>query len=340
VRGIVCESVNKLAFCHLDEPVRKEGEAIVRIKRIGICGTDMHAYRGRQPYFTYPRILGHELAGVIEYTEDNPYGLRNGDQVAVIPYLVCGHCVACRSGKTNCCVDMKVMGVHIDGGMREFISVPLANLIKDDRLSLDELAVLEPLSIGTHAVRRSMGHPGEHVLVIGAGPIGLGVMMAAKYRGCQVIAMDIHKDRLQFSRDWANADHVIDAKHPILEQLRTITNGDLPTLVFDATGNVASMQDSFQYVAHGGKLVFVGLVKADIRFSSPEFHKREMSLLSSRNAAAEDFETTISMITSGAADIQQYITHRSSFAQMIDQFESWLKPEANVMKAIVDVDSN
>ncbi|WP_199621227.1 zinc-binding alcohol dehydrogenase family protein [Paenibacillus alkalitolerans] len=321
-----------------DRPVTKPGEALIRIRRIGICGTDIHAFQGNQPFFTYPRILGHELSGVIESIGDNEYGLANGDEVAVIPYLECGTCIACRRGKTNCCTKMKVLGVHEDGGMREYIAVPADHLIKTGGIPIEHAAMLEPLSIGAHAVRRADLEPGENVLVIGAGPIGLGVMACAKDRGANVIAMDINEERLQFCKDWAGAAHAVNAANEPLKQLESVTGGELPTVVFDATGNARSMTSAFDYAAHGGKLVYVGLVKSDITFHDPDFHKKELTLLASRNATKEDFRQVIRMVKTKSVDLDRYITHRASFENAIDSFETWLKPESKVIKAVVSID--
>jgi 2-desacetyl-2-hydroxyethyl bacteriochlorophyllide A dehydrogenase len=337
MKGIRCEEVDQLQYVEMEKPSYRSGEAIIRIRRIGICGTDMHAYKGNQPFFTYPRVLGHELAGTIEEIGDNLAGLSQGDQVSIIPYMACGICIACRNGKTNCCTDMKVLGVHIDGGMCEFISVPVDHLIQTNGLTLDQSAVLEPLSIGAHAVRRSELRQGETVLVIGAGPIGLGVMAFAKHRGANVIAMDINDERLAFCKKWAGVDHAVNALQLPKEQLAALTGGEFPTVVFDATGNARSMTDSFGLVAHGGKLVFVGLVKTEISFSDPEFHKREMTLMGSRNATKEDFENVIQAVRSGSIHVESYITHRADFTTMLEHFDSWLKPESKVIKAMVEV---
>lgn len=335
MKGIVCEEINLLKLVEVEEPSVQAGEALVRIRRIGICGTDLHAYKGNQPFFTYPRVLGHELAGIVEEVRDADSGLKPGDQVSIIPYMHCGTCIACRRGKTNCCTDMKVLGVHMDGGMRELIAVPTSHLIKTDGLTLDQTAALEPFAIGAHAVRRSELGQGETALVIGAGPIGLGVMAFAKHRGARVIAMDMNEERLAFCRQWAQIDHTVLAQDQVKERIQAWTSGDFPTVVFDATGNAGSMAHAFELVAHGGTLVYVGLVKADISFNDPEFHKREMTLLGSRNATKQDFDTVMEAIRSGGLDVESYITHRAPFEQMIEHVEAWLKPEAKVIKAMV-----
>lgn len=338
MRGILLEETGCLREVEQEVPKLSDGMALVRIQRIGICGTDQHAYRGNQPFFTYPRVLGHELAGVIEAIDSNEAGLVAGDQVGIIPYVSCGRCIACRKGKTNCCTDIQVMGVHRDGGMCELLAVPIANLIATPDLTLDQTAVLEPLSIGAHAVRRAAVEPGETVLVIGAGPIGLGVMAFAKHQGARVIAMDINDQRLDFCRDWAKADETVNpSSMDTKTELERLTDGDYPTIVFDATGNKQSMMQSLHYVAHGGKLVYVGLVKADLTFHHPDMHKRELTLMGSRNATSEDFQDVMEAINEGSIDVSRYITHRAPFGQLVGKFEEWLQPEAKVIKAIVEL---
>lgn len=337
MKAVVCEEIDRLTIQETDEPIRAEHEAIVSIKRIGICGTDLHAYKGNQPYFTYPRILGHELSGIIDDIGPNTAGLQVGDQVSIIPYLHCGHCIACRTGKTNCCASMQVMGVHVDGGMRERISVPVSHLIKAEGLTLDETAMVEPLSIGAHAVRRAGVQPGEQIIVIGAGPIGLGVMAFAKQAGARVIAIDRNLDRLELSRTWAGVDVVIQATDQVVEKVAEVTEGDYATAVFDATGNAQSMIEAIRYVSHGGQLIYVGLVKADITFHDPEFHKREMSILGSRNATRADFEQVISTLRQKKLSMDGYITHREPLTELPSAMDKWLLPDTHVVKAIVEL---
>ncbi|WP_028550720.1 zinc-binding alcohol dehydrogenase family protein [Paenibacillus sp. UNC451MF] len=337
MKAIVCEKPNDFVMIKKNEIVKRPGEALVRIRRVGICGTDYHAFRGEQAYFEYPRILGHELAGVIEDVGQNECDFKVGDQVTLVPYIHCGSCIACRSGKTNCCTEMQVMGVHIDGGMQEYISVPLSALIRTNELTLDQSVIMEPIAIGAHAVRRAEICEGETVAVIGAGPIGLGVMAIAKSRGAKVIAMDVNDSRLAFCRSWAGADGTVNVLNQPYESLLELNGGELPTAVLDATGNLRSMMDAFRYVSHGGRLVYVGLVKSDISFSDPEFHKKELTLLSSRNATMEDFDVVRKAIHAGQVDASRFVTHRASFDDMIGSFDAWLSPESKVIKAVVDL---
>ena len=311
-------------------------EVQIRIRRVGICGTDLHAFQGNQPFFNYPRILGHELAAEITAigpTQNAP-DWKIGDRCSVLPYLNCGKCGACLRGYTNCCMNLQVLGVHRDGGMRELINVPIDKLYRSS-LDDEQLALVEMLSIGAHAVRRAQIIPGEFALVVGVGPIGLGVSLFAKQAGARVIAMDVNAARLKFAQDHAGIDYAINALDNPLDQLKALIPNDLPTAVLDATGNAKSMMKSFEYVAHGGRLVFVGLFQGDVTFNDPEFHRREITLLATRNATSQDFKHVISSLEQGKIDVHPWITHHATPEEMLRDFSSWLKPETNVVKAML-----
>jgi 2-desacetyl-2-hydroxyethyl bacteriochlorophyllide A dehydrogenase len=336
LRTLICTTPGEFVYVDSEMPILREGYSLLQIKRVGICGTDLHAFEGTQPFFTYPRILGHELAADI--IETGHPGFTKGERVTIIPYFNCGDCIACHSGKPNCCVQLKVCGVHIDGSMADYFSVPSYSLVHGEGLSYDELALVEPLSIGAHSIRRAEIKKGEHVLVVGAGPIGLGTMEFARIAGAKLIAMDVQENKLAFCKDKLNVDHTINpAKENAVEKLLKITNGNMPSVVIDATGNLKAINQSFQYLSHGGKYVLVGLQKGDISFSHPEFHKREATLMSSRNATREDFEHVIACMKKGWIDPTNYITHRVNFEQVKDEFASWLNPENHVIKAMVSL---
>lgn len=316
-----------------------DGSALVRIHRVGICGTDIHAYSGRQPFFTYPRIPGHELAVEIIEVAENPAGLQAGDRCSVEPYLNCGKCIACRRNRGNCCTALQVLGVHCDGGMRELIHIPIAKLHKSTTLTYDQLALVEPLGIGAHAVSRASLEPGETALVIGCGPIGLAVIQFARAAGAKVIVMDVNPSRLDFCRKAMAIDTTLQPSDPATTaaELADLNGGDLPTAVFDATGHPASMASAFQFPAHGGRLIFVGLFQGEVTFHDPDFHKRELSLLASRNAHSTDFATIIRMIETGAVDTNPWVTHRAHFDDVPESFPLWTQPESGVIKAMVEV---
>ncbi len=337
MKVLTCKLPGSFEYSDQPVPVVSKDHAIIRIKRIGICGTDLHAFEGTQPYFSYPRVLGHELSGELVEV-DGADDFRKGETVTLIPYFNCGTCVACRSRKPNCCVRLKVFGVHIDGGMKQFISVPSYSLVRGAGLSDEALALIEPLAVGAHGIRRAAVKPGEFVLVIGAGPIGLGVMQFAEIAGGNVIALDINARRLEFCRTKLKVRHTIDgSKDNVAGLLSEITNGDMPSVVIDATGSQKAINQAFQYMAHGGRYVLVGLQKGEITFNHPEFHKREATLMSSRNATREDFESVISALRSGTIDPVTYITHRVGFGQLKENFPGWLDPERGVIKAMVEI---
>ena len=338
MKVLVCTEPGNFEYEMRQKPQLQPDYAIIKIKRIGICGTDLHAFKGTQPYFSYPRILGHELSGeLVDF--DNAPGFQKGEIVTFIPYFNCGHCIACRMGKPNCCSSIQVCGVHCDGGMVEYLMVPSQSLLHGDGLSLDELALVEPLAIGAHGVRRAQIADGENVLVIGAGPIGLGTMEMAKIAGANVIAMDINEQRLQFCNEKLGVGFTLNAaSKDIVQQLAEITNGDMPTVVIDATGNLKAINTGFQYLSHGGKYILIGLQKGEICFSHPEFHKREATLMSSRNATKEDFQKVMSAMKNKLIDPSNYITHRTVFTDVKQEFPQWLNPANGVIKAMVSME--
>ena len=339
MKTIRLEEPGRLVLTSTDPPAAPgSGEVLVRVRRIGVCGTDIHAFHGDQPFFSYPRILGHELGVEVVQMGDSGGGLKTGDLCSVEPYINCGSCIACLRDKPNCCFSLQTLGVHIDGGMREEIVVPRRKLHVSRALTLDQLALVETLGIGCHAVERAWMESGEMALIIGAGPIGLAVAQFAKEAGAQVIVLDVNQKRLEFCQERLGVPFVINATgRDVLDALRTITGGNLPTVVFDATGNARSMMRAFDYTAHGGRLVFVGLVQSEVTFDDPNFHRRELTVLSSRNARPYNFTHIILAIESGRIDTTPWITHRAQFAEAVDEFPKWTRPETGVIKAMIEL---
>jgi 2-desacetyl-2-hydroxyethyl bacteriochlorophyllide A dehydrogenase len=337
MQALVLQEPGSFQFQSLPEPTSPgPGEALVRIHRVGVCGTDLHAFAGRQPFFTYPRILGHELGIEVLTVGPEVTTVRPGDRCAVEPYLNCGHCIACRQGKPNCCRSLQVLGVHTDGGHRARMLVPATKLHRSAKLNFDQLALVETLCIGAHAVGRAALQAGESIAVIGAGPIGLAVMQFAKAAGARVIAVDISAARLDFCRTHLGIEALVDATTGnVADQLETLTDGDRPTAVFDATGNPRSMHAAFAYPAPGGRLIFVGLVQADIAFHDPHFHRRELTLLSSRNALPAEFTSVIGQIERGLINTAPWITHRAALPEVPAQFTAWTQPATPVIKAMI-----
>lgn len=331
---IVCEAPGALKAEQRPIPTPADGEVLLRVRRVGICGTDFHIYAGRQPYLQYPRVMGHELSATVAAA---PRGSRlaEGDNVYVMPYLSCGGCVACRLGRTNCCVNLQVLGVHRDGAFAEYLSVPEPFVHLAQGVTLDQAAMIEFLSIGAHAVRRADVRPGQRVLIVGAGPIGMGTMIFAGLRGATVVALDSREDRLAFCAQRLGAAACVTLGEGDEEELAALSAREFYDVVFDATGNAAAMERGFRFVAHAGTYVLVSIVSADIRFNDPEFHKRETTLLGSRNATGEDFATVLQALQDGRIP-QALATHRMALADMPAGFARLLEPGAGVVKAIVE----
>jgi alcohol dehydrogenase len=322
----------------LDEPDRPgPGEATVRVHRVGVCGTDLSGFLGKMPFFSYPRIPGHELGVEVVAIGEGVTNVNVGDRCSVEPYMNCGNCHACRKGASNCCANLKVLGVMTDGGLRDRFVLPARKLHSSKSLSFEQLALVETLAIGCHAVNRSSLTAGENCLVIGAGPIGLASIVFAKLTGARVIALDINRQRLDFCRDVMGVDETLVLSDKVIEDLRRVTDGSLPDVVIDATGNNVSMSNAFGYIAPTGRLVYVGITTKEVTFTHPIFHRPEGTLLCSRNALPADFARIIGLIETGKIDTKPWVTHRTKFADVPSVFESYTRPETGVIKAVIEV---
>ena len=336
MRALLCSSPRKLSLVERRAPVAAAGAPLVRVKRAGVCGTDLHIFEGAQPYFEYPRVIGHELGGEIAALA-GPSRFRVGQQVAVLPYVSCGVCVACRRGKPNCCQRMNVIGVHSDGGFADWLAVPEDNLVDAEGVSLDQAAMAEFLAVGAHAASRGAIEPGQKVVVVGAGPIGLATALFARARGGKVTLLDRRADRLAFARAAIGVDQTIEVDERARDRLAELTSGDFFDCVFDCTGSPPAMNAGFALAAHGGSYVLVSVVLSDIMFSDPEFHKRETTLLGSRNATRADFDTVLAALRSGAIPTSALATHRASLDDAARVFPHWLDPASGVVKALIEI---
>ena len=334
MRSLVCEEPGVWAWREDNFPTPADGEVLINIKRIGVCGTDLHAFAGNQAFFSYPRILGHELSGVVE--DGNGTGFEKGQNVLVIPYIACGNCMACDNNRPNCCTNISVVGVHEDGGMRSHMTVPKQNVLAVDGLPLDSMALVECLAVGAHSVNRGQIKEGEDVVVVGAGPIGISCLQFAKARGGRVIMIDISDSRLNFCKESFGVD-IVKAGPDAEAKVAELTNGRMAAAVIDATGNPNAMSGTVNFCGHTARVIFVGLTTKEISFTHSEIHKRELTLYCSRNALMEDFQWVVDSLKDGSVVTSCMVTHRTSLGDVPDVFNSWTQPETGVIKAIVEL---
>lgn len=340
MRAIRLEEPKRFVHVDVDPPAPPgPGQALVRTHQMGVCGTDLGGYLGKMPFFGYPRIIGHELGVEVLEVGDGVSGVQAGDRCSIEPYLNCGRCYACRRGATNCCETNQTLGVMCDGGLCERFLIRADKLHRSQTLSYEQLALVETLAIGCHACDRSGSGEGDHVLVVGAGPIGLAAVEFVRLTGATVTVMDMVASRLDFCRATYGIENLIcyESDPQTMDQVMQITGGDRYAVVIDATGNHYSMSGTMHYVAHTGTLVYVGITNQHVSFLHSVFHKPEMTLKASRNALPGDFQRIIRLIEEGTVNTDPWITHRTDFDHLIDQFPAYVQPETGVIKAVVQV---
>ncbi|WP_147198652.1 zinc-binding alcohol dehydrogenase family protein [Pantoea sp. CCBC3-3-1] len=293
----VCEQPGSLIKKSSPIPQPAAGQALIRLRALGICGTDVHAFRGNQPMFDYPKIMGHEICGEVVKAADDVEHLPIGQAVIVIPYKHCGECYACQRGRITCCTKLSVMGVHYHGAMQEYVAVDAKQLLAVDDIDVRDAALIEPYAIGAHALARSGAKQGDTLLVVGAGAIGLGVADIASALGINIILAEVNEGRLS---EACGRFGYLHALNPLAVdyagRLKAITEGHGPGFIIDATGNAASMNSQVEHLAASGTIVFVGLHKGEISFNDLAFHKRETTMLASRAADIQDFEQVIALM--------------------------------------------
>ena len=332
VKAISVTAPFEIALIDVPRPELKPGWVKLAISHIGICGTDYHIFEGLHPFLAYPRVIGHELSGTVLDGNGTVFGA--GDQVVINPYLSCYRCPACIEGKTNCCETLQCLGVHTDGGMAEEIVLPEINLYPVSGLSARDVAMVEFLAIGAHAVRRAQLQSGDRVLVVGGGPIGLGTAFFAGIAGGQVTMLDAAADKLQAAAGMGFATASID---DLEGQKFKAARGTGFDAVFDATGSIKAMNASLLQARNGGSLTLVGVVKGDLTWSDPELHRRELTIRGSRNATREDFDHVVASIKNGLVPTGKLATHSTSIDDVARDLPHWARDRTGLIKAIVTV---
>jgi alcohol dehydrogenase len=316
------------------------GEAVVRVRAVGICGTDYGGYLGTMPFFSYPRIPGHELGVEVVAVGADVGHVRPGDRCCVEPYINCQRCHACRLGRTNCCEHHQTLGVHCDGGLRPLFTVPARKLHLSPRLAHEQNALVETLAIGCHAVDRGCAAATETALVIGAGPIGLSAVEFVRLSNARPIVADTAAQRLAFVRDRMGvADTLLmGGGEADLAAVAELTDGRMCDLVIDATGNAASMSRALAFCSFAGRLVYVGITQRELSFPHASvMHRRELTILASRNARSQDFTRIIGLIEEGRIETRPWITQELAFTDVPAVFPSLIDPAGGTLKAVITV---
>ena len=338
MKAIRLEKPEHFAAVNIDEPGKPgEGEALVEVHRVGICGTDVSGYLGKMPFFTYPVIPGHELGVQVLEVGEGVGNVQKGDHCSIEPYMNCGECYACKKGATNCCESLEVIGVHKNGGMCERFILPARKLHPSTKMTMEQLALVETLAIGCNCVNRSASKEGDKALVIGAGPIGMAAIEFLKVAKTEITVMDMNEKRLEFCKEKLGVDHTVIFKNDDTEvdRLREVNEGDLPVTVIDATGSHISMSNAFQYVSFTGQVLYVGITTQELSFKHVSIHRPELTIKASRNAVPADFTRIISLIEEGVINTDPWLSHQASYDDFIGEFTNWLKPETGVIKAVL-----
>ena len=309
MQAIKLEKPWEVACVDIDRPTRKEGEALIKVKAAGICGSDIGAFRGTNGLVSYPRVIGHEIAGEVVEIGPNKKGIKAGDRVVVDPYLYCGHCYPCSIGRTNCCEHLRVLGVHVDGGMCEYFTHPADMLVKiPEGMNWVQAAMAEPLTISLHGIHRGGLKAGEYCAVIGAGPIGLVAGLVAQAYGAHAILLDIVDERLQFAKK-LGIEHVVNSmdKEKAIEEIRKITGGTMAQQVMECSGSNAAIRGTLDFVSNAGRITLTGWPKKETSIPTDLITKKEVDIRGARTSAGE-FKEALDLINSKRVDMMQVLT--------------------------------
>lgn len=326
----------KVECIEVAKPTPKEGQALLKIMTAGICGSDIGAFRGTNNLVSYPRIIGHELAGIVEsIPENNPKGIKAGDRVVVEPYMFCGHCYPCSIGRTNCCTSMKTLGVHVDGGMCEYFCHPASMLVKiPDGMTWEQAAMAEPLTISLHGIHRGSFKAGEYCVVTGAGPIGLAAAMTAQAYGGHAILIDIVQERLDYARSVGIEYTINSGNEDAVKKIADITNGVMAQLIVECSGANSAIRSSLDYVCNAGRIVFTGWPKKETSLPTDVFTKKELDLRGGRNSAHE-FEEALELIHTKRVDMEKLLTKTVPVEDAPATIIDIEKNPGNYMKVVV-----
>lgn len=337
MKTVLIEKPFEIAVTDTEMPVAKEGEAILKVLYCGVCGADVASYTGNQPFTTYPRIPGHEFSAQIVSIPENDKGLKAGDIVTANPYFNCGECYSCQRGFVNCCTDNQTMGVQRDGSFREYIAMPIERIYDGKGLSAKELALVEPFTISYHALHRAAVKPGDKVLVVGAGPIGLFALISAKAQGAEVYVADVLDGRLAKATHFG-ADGVINsAKSDIVEEAMRITNGNGFDVCVEACGQSVTFLNCIDCAAFAANIILIGNGKKETTFLHSILLKKELNVFGSRNSYAKDFREVIDLIASGKVNVLDMVSAVYPMAEADVAFKALANNDGSLAKVLIEM---
>lgn len=336
MKAIKLEKPWEISMVETEKPVPKENEALIRVMAAGVCGSDIGALRGTNSLVSYPRVIGHELAGIIEHIpSDNPKGLKVGDRVIMDPYIYCGSCYPCKIGRTNCCTSLHVLGVHIDGGMAEYFCHPADMLVKiPDDMSWVDAAMAEPLTISLHGIHRGGLKAGEYCAIIGAGPIGLVAALVAQDYGAHAILIDLVQERLDFAKGLGIEYTINPSDEDTEKRIAEITDGTMAQLVMECSGANSAVRSTLDYVSNAGRITLTGWPKKETSIPTDLITKKEVDIRGARTSAGE-FEEAIEMIHSGRIPMQKILTKTVSIDEAPETILDIEKNPGSYMKVVV-----
>lgn len=338
MKALFLTQVGKSEVFEIDKPIPKSGEVLLKVEMVGFCGGDMNGFKGLFPLQEYPNILGHEVGAVIEELGDGvPSHLRIGSKVTLYPYLACGTCGACRKGRPNACKTNKTMGVRRPGAMTRFVCAPWQDLFVSDQLSVRELALAEPLTVGFHAVARGRVDSQDIVAVLGCGIVGLGAVAAAVNRHATVIAIDLDDAKLAIARKIGVANTINPSKEDLHQRLQEITNGDGPDVIIEAVGSPSTYRSAVEEVAFLGRVVCIGYAKAPVEFNTSLFVQKEIEILGSRNCVGKsDFPEVLSYLEAKKFPVEDVISKVISIDEGPETLKSWAENPQGIIKIMID----
>jgi threonine dehydrogenase-like Zn-dependent dehydrogenase len=337
MKALIIQKPGEIAVGTTAEPAPNTGEVLLRVRLLGLCGSDLNTFRGKNPMVSFPRIPGHEIAATVEEVRDSASSLKPGMTVTLSPYTSCGVCASCKRGRFNACRFNQTLGVQRDGGLTDFISVPTSKIFVADGLNLEELCIVEPLTVGFHAVARGRVTDKDSVAILGCGGIGLGAVAASAFRNAQTIAIDVDDAKLRIARE-AGATHTInDRTESLHEKLQELTGGLGPDVMIEAVGLPETFTAAVEEVAFTGRVVYIGYAKDLITYETRLFVQKELDILGSRNALPEDFDEVIRMLQQHRFPVKSAITRVVPFADAPAAFTDWNNNPAAVSKIMIRV---